>query len=84
MNRRMIVFVTLQFCFLFVAKGQDSTFGRHLTGTSAFMLHNFGLNSFAFNYWPVYTNLPASFAERENKWHNYFFHEPGFNFGFKF
>jgi len=40
--------------------------------------------SVAFNYWPVYTNLPVSFATKENKWHNYFLFEPGLNFGIKF
>jgi len=39
--------------------------------------------SVALNYWPIYTNLPASFAEKENKWHNYFLFEPGLNFGIK-
>jgi len=40
--------------------------------------------SVAFNYWPIYTNLPPSFAAKENKWHNYFLFEPGLNFGIKF
>jgi len=40
--------------------------------------------SVAFNYWPINTNLPASFAKVENKWPNYFLFEPGFNFGINF
>ena len=36
------------------------------------------------NYWPVNTNMPASFAEIENGAPNYFLFEPGLNFGFKF
>lgn len=40
--------------------------------------------SIAFNYWPINTNLPASFAKIENKWPNYFLFEPGLNFGIKF
>ena len=40
--------------------------------------------SIAFNYWPINTNLPASFAKIENKWPNYFLCEPGLNFGIKF
>jgi hypothetical protein len=40
--------------------------------------------SIAFNYWPINTNFPASFAKIENKWPNYFLFEPGLNFGIKF
>jgi hypothetical protein len=40
--------------------------------------------SIACTYWPVNTNLPPSFATKENKWPNYFLFEPGFNFGVKF
>ncbi len=38
----------------------------------------------AFNYWPINTNLPESFAKMENKWPDYFLFEPGLNFGIKF
>jgi hypothetical protein len=35
------------------------------------------------SYWPVRTNVPASFKAVENKWPNYFI-QPGFDFGFNF
>ena len=40
--------------------------------------------SVAFNYWPINTNFPASFAKIESKWPNYFLFEPGLNFGINF
>jgi hypothetical protein len=40
--------------------------------------------SVAVTHWPVNTNVPESFVQVENKWHNYFLFEPGFHFGFKF
>ncbi len=40
--------------------------------------------SLAFNYWPVNTNVPESFARIENRWPNYFLFEPGLHFGLKF
>jgi hypothetical protein len=40
--------------------------------------------SVAFNYWPINTNFPESFAKIESKWPNYFLFEPGLNFGIKF
>lgn len=40
--------------------------------------------SIACTYWPINTNLPASFAEQENKWPNYFLFEPGLHVGFNF
>jgi len=40
--------------------------------------------SITFNYWPVNTNFPDSFAEIESDWPNYFLFEPGLNFGIKF
>ena len=40
--------------------------------------------SVAFNYWPVNTNLPTSFAKIESEWPNYFLFEPGLHFGFRF
>lgn len=35
------------------------------------------------SYWPVRTNVPQSFKEKESKWPNYFI-QPGLNFGFNF
>lgn len=35
------------------------------------------------SYWPVRTNVPASFKAVEQQWNNYFI-QPGFDFGFKF
>ena len=35
------------------------------------------------SYWPVRTNVPASFKAVEQKWPNYFI-QPGLDFGFKF
>lgn len=40
--------------------------------------------SVAFTYWPINTNIPSSFAQKESKWPNYFLFEPGFHFGFNF
>ncbi len=40
--------------------------------------------SVAFNYWPINTNLPESFARMESRWPNHFLFEPGLNFGIKF
>ncbi len=36
------------------------------------------------NYWPVNTNMPASFAEVESGTPNYYLFEPGLSFGIKF
>jgi hypothetical protein len=38
----------------------------------------------AFNYWPINTNLPASFADVERRWPSYFLFEPGLHFGMTF
>lgn len=35
------------------------------------------------SYWPVRTNVPQSFKEKEGKWPNYFI-QPGLHFGFNF
>ena len=35
------------------------------------------------SYWPIRTNVPASFKAVEQKWPNYFI-QPGFDFGFNF
>ena len=40
--------------------------------------------SIACTFWPVNTNLPASFQVQENKFPNYFLGEPGLHFGFNF
>lgn len=40
--------------------------------------------SVAATHWPINTNVPASFAEKDNKWPNYFLLEPGLHFGVKF
>lgn len=40
--------------------------------------------SLGLTYWPVRTNVPASFKSVENKWPNYFPFEPGLHFGYNF
>jgi hypothetical protein len=35
----------------------------------------------SFNYWPVNTNFPPAFTQKEEGWPNYFLFEPHFNFG---
>jgi len=40
--------------------------------------------SIAFNYWPVNTNFPSTFLQKENKWPNYFLFEPHLNLGLNF
>lgn len=56
-------------------------FGYHME----FFNNQFYLEpSVAFNYWPINTNFPASFAKIESKWPNYFLFEPGLNFGINF
>ncbi len=39
--------------------------------------------SVACTYWPINTNLPASFLKEERRWPNYFLLEPGLHFGVK-
>jgi hypothetical protein len=39
--------------------------------------------SMAATYWPINTNLPDSFRQKEGKWPNYFLFEPGLHFGVK-
>jgi len=56
-------------------------FGYHL------MLFNdsfFIEPSIAFTHWPINTNVPNSFKEKDNNWPNYFLFEPGLHFGMKF
>ena len=38
----------------------------------------------AFNYWPINTNVPESFAKFENKWPNYFLFDPNIIIGIYF
>ena len=40
--------------------------------------------SVAVTFWPVNTNLPASFQTQEDRFDKYFLAEPGLNFGFNF
>jgi hypothetical protein len=40
--------------------------------------------SVAFTHWPINTNVPAAFAQKDGKWPNYFLFEPGLHFGVKF
>ena len=36
------------------------------------------------NYWPIDTNTPPSFQEKDNKWNNYFLFEPNIYIGVNF
>jgi hypothetical protein len=36
------------------------------------------------NYWPIDTNIPGEFKEKEDKWNNYFLFEPNLYIGVKF
>lgn len=38
----------------------------------------------SFNYWPVNTNFPESFKQKEKNWPAYFLFEPHLNIGFTF
>ncbi len=40
--------------------------------------------SIAFNYWPVSTNVPATFRAQDKRWPSYFLFEPGLHVGFTF
>jgi hypothetical protein len=40
--------------------------------------------SIAVTHWPLNTNMPHGFREKEEKWPNYFLMEPGLDFGFGF
>ncbi len=35
-------------------------------------------------YWPINTNVPQGFKEKDSKWNNYFLFEPNLYIGFKF
>lgn len=39
--------------------------------------------SVAATYWPINTNLPDAFQQKERRWPNYFLFEPGLHFGVK-
>jgi hypothetical protein len=54
--------------------------GYHLEVRDRFFLEP----SIGFTHWPIRTNVPAAFAERDRKWPNYFLFEPGLHFGVKF
>lgn len=38
----------------------------------------------AATYWPINTNVPKEFAEKDSRWPNFFMFEPGLHFGVKF
>ncbi|MGB3545293.1 hypothetical protein [Rubrivirga sp.] len=40
--------------------------------------------SVAVTHWPIDTNKPAEFAERDDEWPNYFLFEPGLHVGVRF
>lgn len=40
--------------------------------------------SIGLTHWPIQTNVPPSFKEKERKWPSYFGYEPGLHFGFNF
>lgn len=40
--------------------------------------------SIASTFWPVSTNVPQVFAEKDKKWNKYFLLEPGLHFGINF
>lgn len=40
--------------------------------------------SVAVTHWPINTNVPSSFADKDSQWPNYFLLEPGLHFGMKF
>jgi hypothetical protein len=50
---------------------------RWAPGTSGFWLEP----SIAFNWWPIETGRPASFAALDEAWPSYFLLEPWLNFG---
>ena len=54
--------------------------GYHLEVRDRFFLEP----SIAFTHWPIKTNVPAAFAERDRRWPNYFLFEPGLHFGVRF
>ena len=55
--------------------------GYHI---SLFKDHFFIEPSVAFTHWPVNTNVPDDFAQKESQWPDYFLFEPGLHCGFKF
>jgi hypothetical protein len=77
-------------------KYMDENNGHIQNGYQLFMTYRLGYHfqlfrnrffiepSVAITHWPINTNVPESFVQLENKWHNYFLFEPGLHFGFKF
>ena len=67
----------------------QSGFRLFLTGRAGYHLELFRGRVFfepsiAATYWPIDTNMPAAFEEKERSWPNYFLLEPGLHFGVKF
>ncbi|MES2800850.1 MAG: hypothetical protein V4654_00020 [Bdellovibrionota bacterium] len=74
----------------------DETDTKIANGYTLFMTYRLGYQVKLFNnrffvepsigltHWPVKTNTPESFEEKERKWPNYFGYEPGLHFGFNF
>jgi hypothetical protein len=65
--------------------------GRQLFMTTRFGYQfNFFNKSFfiepnlAITYWPINTNLPQNFEQKEEQWNNYFLFEPGLHMGIYF
>jgi len=80
----------------FVQQYFDEAGERIQTGFQLFMTLRFGYHfefwddrlffepSVAFTSWPINTNLPESFAEKEEMWPSYFLFEPGLTVGMFF
>lgn len=67
----------------------QSGFRLFLTGRAGYHLGLFRGRFFlepsiAATYWPIDTNMPAAFEEKEGRWPNYFLFEPGLHFGVRF
>jgi hypothetical protein len=67
----------------------QSGFRLFLTGRAGYHLQLFRGRIFlepsiAATYWPIDTNMPAAFEEKERRWPNYFLFEPGLHFGVRF
>lgn len=67
----------------------QSGFRLFLTGRAGYHLKLFRGRVFlepsiAATYWPIDTNMPAAFEEKERRWPNYFLLEPGLHFGVRF
>ena len=69
-------------------EAERSGFQLHLQAQAGYQFDLFKGRFFvkplvSFNYWPINTNFPASFREKEDRWPNYMF-EPHLNLGFRF